>query len=99
VNQPTPELLPVQQEVEQQALLTEVREVIQQAYQRYIIRSSPWMRGSGYLYSQDIADVAQSIITDTELDISSIEELQQFIQDIRANPQQLNWKFKDCWGS
>lgn len=98
MNQPTPELLPVQQEVEQQALLTEIREVIQQEYRRYIVRSTPWMRNSEFLYSSNIADVAQLIINDIELDISSIEELQQFLQDFGANPRQLNSEFRIYWG-
>lgn len=98
VNQPTPEFLPVQQEVEQQALLTEIREVLQQEYRRYIIRSSPWMRNTGYLYSPNITRVAELMIKDLELDLSSIEELQQFLQDIGANPQQLNSEFFNYWG-
>lgn len=93
---PAPE---VQQEVEQQALLTEIREVIEQEYLRYILRRSPFMRNSAFLSSPKITEVAQLMLQDFELELQSIEELQQFIQDIRANPQQLNSEFKKYWGS
>lgn len=98
VNQPTPELLPVQQEVERQALLTEIHEVIKQEYQRYIVRSMHLMKYSGFLHSQSIDTQVQFIIEEIELDRSSVEDLRQFLQDFWANPRQLNSFFKIYWG-
>ena len=98
VNQPTPEFLPVQQEVEQQALLTEIREVLQQEYRRYIIRSSPWMKYNiAFLFGHDIQLQVESIVTNLELESSSTAELNEFLQDIRGNPNQLHSFFKEYW--
>lgn len=98
MNQPTPELLPVQQEVERQALLTEIHEVIKQEYRRYIVRSLRWMQYSEFLHSQNIDTQVQFIIEEIELDRSSVEDLRQFLQDFWANPRQLNSFFKIYWG-
>ena len=96
MNQPTPELLPVPQEVEQQALLTEIRNVIIQAYWGFVL-SHTWMLGTGLVDPQNIVNMADCIMYNLELDISEIEELQQFIQDLRANPRQLDSEFLRYW--
>lgn len=64
-----------------------------------IVGRNPWMRsqGSELHYSQDVANNVQSIVADLELSSLSAAELQGFIQDIRANPKQLNSHFKDFW--
>lgn len=88
---------PVQQEVAQQALLTEIRGMIHQHYLEYIIRHSPWMRNSELLFGPDIIRNVNSIMEELELELSSIADLEQFLQDIRANPQQLHTFFRKLW--
>nr|ABY55188.1 ribosomal protein S2 [Bambusa oldhamii] len=98
VNQATPEFHPVQQEVEaQQASLLEIRVEIHKQYLANIIRRNPWMRNSRHLLSQDIWNNVQSMVTSLELESLSTAELEQFLQDIRGNPNQLHFIFQEYW--
>jgi len=100
VNQPTPEFLPVQQEVEQRAQLQqEIQHEIMELYRNFILESSFWMKyNPAYLTGPDITNVAQLIMEQCDLELLPPAELDEFLQDIRANPRQLDVFFKELWG-
>ena len=94
VNQPTPN--PVEQEAQQ--ALFQVRDEILNLYRQYILRYSPWMKKDiTFLFGDDIQLQVESIVTHLELESLSTEELNEFLQDIRGNPNQLHSFFKEYW--
>jgi hypothetical protein len=101
VNQPTPEINPVEQEVgAQHAFLWEIHAEILQQYQRYIICCSPWMRSDrDFMYGPGIMMNVRTIMEILELELLPVTELEQFLQDIRDNPRQLNSFFQELWGA
>lgn len=98
VNQATPEFHAVEQELKaRQAVLREIHDEILQQNRADIIRRNPWMRNSMFLLPQDMIRSVESMVTSFELDSLSTPELEQFLQDIRANPSQLHSIFKEYW--
>jgi len=51
-----------------------------------------------YLTGPDITNAAQLIMEQFDLELVSTAELDEFLQDIRANPGQLDDFFKELWG-
>jgi len=96
VNQPAPN--PVEQEAQQ--ALFQVRDEIWNLYRQYILQYSPWMKKDiTFLFGDDIQLQVSSIVTDLELESLSTAELNEFLQDIRGNPNQLHSFFKEYWPS
>jgi len=86
------------EEEAQQALYIEIGEEILQQYHRYILRHSPWMKKNiALLFGNEIFLNIQTIIKEFELESLSTAELNEFLQDIRANPKQLHSIFKELW--
>nr|QFO90899.1 hypothetical protein [Cynodon dactylon x Cynodon transvaalensis] len=100
VNQAPPEFHPVQLELAQRAQLQqEILLEIMKLYRNYILNSSPWMKfNTEYLTGTDITNVARLIMEQCDLELVSTAELDEFLQDIRANPKQLDDFCKELWG-
>ena len=93
---PADDMVPVEQELEaRQAIFGQIRDEMKQQYRADIIRRNPWMRNR--LLEQDILQNVLSMISTFELDSLSTAELEQFIHDIRSNPRQLHFIFKEYW--
>lgn len=90
---------PVQQGVEAQHALSAARDEIRRLYVEDIVKRCTWMRSqrSELLLSPDIANNVRSMATDLELESMSAEELQGFIQGIRADPKLLSFNFREYW--
>uniref|UniRef100_K3Z2G8 Uncharacterized protein n=1 Tax=Setaria italica TaxID=4555 RepID=K3Z2G8_SETIT len=107
---PTPEFHPVEQEAPMDALMdtTSARASsgepsVNQPTPEFLpvqqeVEQQALLTEIREVLQQEYRRVAELMIKDLELDLSSIEELQQFLQDIGANPQQLNSEFFNYWG-
>ena len=88
-----------QEELEQelrarQAKLREIEELILQRYRAYVVRRYPWMQNSSLLPDMR-GGAVEGIVIELELDALSSIELTECANTLRANPQQLNYFFKD----
>lgn len=93
VNQATPEFHPVH-EGQRPLVEQEILNSIVQEYKNFIYRGNLYVLNPGYLTGTDIQEGAKLIMTNLELDLLSINELQQFKQDILLNPKQLTTFFQ-----
>ncbi|KAL6590175.1 hypothetical protein ACP70R_050161 [Stipagrostis hirtigluma subsp. patula] len=95
---PADDMVPVEQELEaRQAVLSQIREEILQQYRADIIRRNPWMRNRVLPLLPDLMFSVEGMVTSFELNSLSTPDLEEFLNDIRANPKQLRSIFKEYW--